>query len=360
MNEQPLSRLAVYNPRPTVVVDTRSYPLVDQLLLGMEMTEQEGGLSALELRLSNFASRPDGSAGFAFEDGAVLDLGASVQVYAGDSAGPAEIFLGRITGLELDFGPDGPPELVVLAEDAFQQGRMTRRTRVYENKTLAELLSDFARELGLTPRIDGLEQPLGTQVQLNESDLAFVRRLAARYGTDFQVVGDELHAAPIGERRRGEVTLTMHSQLQKARVLADLSQQVTRTTVTGWDAARGTGISESASGTHLGPGRGRTGADVLAEKLHERPHHISHAAAATSAEARALAQTAFDARAHRFVTLEGVAEGNPAIRVGTHVNVMGLGRRFDNTYSVTNATHLYDLDRGYRTRFEATCAYWGG
>jgi phage protein D len=58
--------------------------------------------------------------------------------------------------------------------------------------------------------------------------------------------------------------------------------------------------------------------------------------------------------------VEGTAEGNPQIRVGTHVELTGLGDRFSNTYYVTRACHRYDLANGYETDFEAECAYWGG
>ncbi len=358
MNERPLSQLGVYNARPTITVNTDSYPLVSELLLSMEMTEAEGGMSSLELRLSNFASGPNGGADFAFEDGRILKLGVPIKVGAGSNR--QEIFSGTITALEAIFPADGPPELTVLAEDAFQAARMTRRTKVYEDITLNHILTDLAGTVGLTANVNGLDENVGIQVQLNESDLAFARRLAARYEADFQAVGGELQASSLGDIRRAEVALALHSQLQEARVIADLADQVTQVTVTGWDPLQGSVISGNSSGAHLGPGSGRTGAAVLGSELHARPHHISHAVAENNTDAGALAAAAFDARARRFVCLEGTAEGNPLIRVGTHVAITGMGRRFDNTYYVTRATHLYDLHAGYRTQFEATCAYWKG
>ena len=82
-------------------------------------------------------------------------------------------------------------------------------------------------------------------------------------------------------------------------------------------------------------------------------------AVATDGEARALADASFDRRARRFVSVEGLAEGNPALRVGTHVSLRGLSPRFDNTYYVVRASHRYDQTRGYETEFEAECAYLG-
>jgi len=360
MVEAALSDLAVYSARPTVRVDAREHARVTELVIGMEMTESEGGLSSLELRMSNFASDPLGGADLAFEDDAILRLGARIAVYGGDVSAPQEIFRGAITGLEAEFPDDQPPELTVLAEDVFQRARMMRRTKVHPQATIRAVASDLAGRLGLTPVVTGFEESIGTQVQLNETDLGFLRRLLVRYDGDMQVVGDELHVSPRGDVQRGNLTLQLHSQLRRARVLVDMAHQVTEVTTAGWDAVQGRRITGRGRGANLGPGFGVAGADVLRNEIGERTCHLGHPAVATADEAHALAEAAFDARARRFVCIDGTAEGNPALRVGTCVALSGMGPRFDNTYYVTRACHCWDVRRGYRTDFEAECAYWGG
>ena len=66
---------------------------------------------------------------------------------------------------------------------------------------------------------------------------------------------------------------------------------------------------------------------------------------------------AFDQRARRFVRAHGSTEGNAALRVGTTLQLSGIGRRFDNSYAVVEATHRYDLISGYQTDFIAQSAY---
>jgi phage protein D len=325
----------------------------------MEMTEQEGGMSALELRLSNIASDPSGGADFAFEDDRILKLGAAIALYSGDETGPQEIFRGTITGLEIDFPESGAPELVVFAEDALQRARMERRTKTYVNTTIADLVREIAGHLSLTPVITGFTTKIGTQVQLNESDLAFLRRVLAHYDGDLQVVGRELQVSPRGEVRRDRLELELNGQLRRVRVMADLAHQVTEVTVTGWNPQQGRRVQAKSRGAHSGPGAGRTGAQVLRNTVGDRSNHLAHLAVLTDDEARAVADAAFDARARQFVTVEGTADGNPALRVGTHITLKGLGDRFDNTYYVTRACHRFG-QRGYETDFEAECAFWGG
>jgi len=133
MAEQPRSTDAVYAAAPTVRIDGQEYPKVTELMLALEMTEQEGGMSALELRMSNVASLDDNTSDLAFEDDSILKLGAQITIYSGDRNAPQEIFRGKITGLEAEFPETQAPELVVLAEDVFQQARMARRTKVWQN-----------------------------------------------------------------------------------------------------------------------------------------------------------------------------------------------------------------------------------
>jgi phage protein D len=280
-----------------------------------------------------------------------------VTVYSGDESAPTEIFRGVISALEAEFAEDSSPRLVALAEDTLQKARCKRRTRTFENRTLADIARTVASDLGLTPQISGFTQPIGTQVQLNESDLAFLRRLLARYDGDVQVVGAELHVSPRSGVRRGSVELALNSQLRRVTLLADLAHQVNEVTVTGWDPVSGQRISERSAGLQQGPGSGRRGTDLLTSALGRRTHQIAHLAVSTADEGRALANAAFDERQRRFVTARGTAEGNPAVRAGTHVRLTGLGPRFTNTYYVTRCCHRFDTERGYETDFSAETAF---
>jgi phage protein D len=357
--ETALSANPVYAARPTVRVDGQENEKLTASVIGMEVVEGEGGMSSLELTVRNVAGEGETESGLAWEDGAVLDFGKTVALYGGDEREPREIFRGVITGLEGVFTADGAPELVVLAEDALQRARMARRTAVHDNATIASLAQEIASRLSLTPRITGLSDDLGTQVQMNESDLAFLRRLLADRDGDLQVVGDELHVSPRADVRRGTVDLSLHGQLISCRALADLSQQVTKVTAAGWDPVAGERVSVTSTGAHAGPGRGRKGADALSRALSERSEHVREIAVLNEGEAQALADTVFDRRARRFVVIDATAQGNPSIRVGTHVTLHGLGPRFDNTYYVVRATHRFDTKDGYLTHFEAECGFLG-
>jgi phage protein D len=361
MAETSVSKETIYRARPTLRFAGEEDIRASELVLSMRMEENEGGMSTLELRLSNLASTTDGGAELAFVRNSKVKLGAPIEVYAGDEAQPREIFRGYITAIEADFRTGSAPELTVLAEDALARARMARRSKTYDDMAPADVGRAIASDLGLRPVIAGLDTPTGTWAQINESDLAFLRRLLARFDADAQVVGEELHISPRADVQRGSIELVLYSQLARARVIADLADQVTKSTARGWNPVDGAAVDGTAtSGTHLGPGRGRDGATVLRDALDDRAEHVGHIAVATRDEAQAVAEAAYDLRARRFVTVDCTAEGNSQLRVGAHVTLSAMMPEFDNTYYVVSACHQFDLRQGYRTDFRAECAFIGG
>jgi phage protein D len=355
-----ISEPRVYVASPTVRLNGENNDRMSALITSMVMNEQEGGLSSLELRLSNSASLDSGGAEYAFDAGGELALGSDLVVGAGDASAPVEIFRGFVTGIEGVFNEGAPPELVVLAEDPLQKFRCQRRTKTYEDMSIADIARAIAGDHGLTPQVDdGLGQNFGTQVQLNETDLGFLRRLLARVDGDLQVVGQTLQIAPHGNVRRGELTLALYNELKSARVLADLVHQITKSTAKGWDISQGEALNAEGADNALGPGAGKKGDALLQDAIGERPYHTCHLFSQNQSEADAIATTVRNRRARRFLRVEGMATGTPELRVGTHVALTGLGTWFSNTYYVTSTRHLYDLANGYRTEFEGQCAFLG-
>jgi len=351
--------VAIYNAAPTVKVDNQSRADVDRMLVAMEMSESLGGLTSMELRFGNLGTFSSGATGLVFEDDAVLKLGASVEVFAGDQTAPTSIFKGKVSALEGRYSAENAPELVVLAEDALQAARMKRRSKVHENVTLADLVSSIAQACALTPRTDGLSTNVGTHVQLNESDLAFVRRILSRYDADLQVVNDQLHAAPRARIQRNQIELSLDQKLRRARVVADLAHQVTKVEFSGWDFRQGQVAARSRDANPPGPGSGKAGSTILQQTFGARAEQLAHVSVRDSSEAQAVVDAEWEQRSRRFVTIHATSVGVPDLRVGSHVKVNKLGARFSNTYWVVATTHRYDQTRGYETDFTAECAYLG-
>ncbi|MCC7283146.1 MAG: phage late control D family protein [Acetobacteraceae bacterium] len=354
------------NARPTINIGGQALPLLSANIFRFVMREQQGGLSSLELSLVDVLGFGDGSAGYGATAGSPVQLGAEIAVYAGDSsAPPAEfprqaVFKGTITAIEAEAGPNTSPLFTVLAEDRLWKARRTRKSHVFEQASPADIARRIAGDHGLRPEIrDGLDQPVSDWVQMNESDLAFLRRILLAFDADLLLVEDRMQVGKVADEPRSSLRLVLGAGLLRARITADLADQASEVRVGGFDPATGEKVAGRASAGTLGPGQGQDGPSLLRPLLDPAREHVGHHGALTEGEARQLAEALYARRARGFVRADATAEGNPDLRVGSQVEIAGVNPFFENTYTVTEATHRFDLDRGYLTDFRAECAYLG-
>jgi len=355
VQEAPVSQRAAYAVRPTVLVDGQASALVDASLRTCVVSEADGGLGTLALGLSNWGVT-SGSVGPLFDTGGPIRLGTRLKVYFGETSSPRALFEGEVHAIEARASVGTPPEIVLLAEDGLYAARCARRTTVYENQSVGGRVQAIAERHGLQCDLGELPSGSATWAQLDESDLAFLRRVLDRNDCDMQVNGNQLQVRPRGDRDRGTLALALYSQLQRVRVIADLAQQVSEVTASGFDVGGGSQYTASSRGAHLGTGSGTPGSGLLPGSG-SRSEHLGPLACRDLDEAQKLVDAGFDQRARRFVRLHGGAEGNPELRVGTRVRISGVGQRFDNTYEVVEAHHRFEQAGGYQTDFVAKSAY---
>lgn len=356
-----LPTAALYTPAPAVAIDGEDRPALGTSVLSSSVREDTAGMRRCELVLGNWGDVGRG-VGFTLSDAEVVAFGRTVSLTLGGGERRGELFVGAITGIEEHYPAARPPQLTVLAEDRLQDLRMTRRTRTFEDVSDADVVRRIASEHGLRPEVDIEDQRYRTLAQLNVSDLAFLRERARAVDAEVWVEGDVLHVQARSRRDAGEVRLRYGADLREFQVLADLAHQRTSVSVTGWDVAAKSGLDHVArESTVQGELDGDTGgATILERAFGDRPDRVVDAVPAGSDEARAIAEAHFRARARRFVTGRGEAEGDARIRVGASVDLQGLSERFSGAYHVTETHHLFDATAGYRTSFHVQRTGLGG
>lgn len=344
------SSITSYSPAPTVTLDGSTPEGFADLLVAVVVEETVSGLARAEIRYDNWGSTANGP-GYVIAGRATVDFGATVEVLTGPPDERAAIFTGRVTAIEGEYGADTGPTVVVLAEDALQDLRMTRRSRTFEDSSDADIIERIAGDHGLTPEVD-LDGPTYAAVnQLNQSDLAFLRDRALPHGADVWLDGRTLH---VGAHDEDPLALRLGRELLSCRVLADLALQATEQRVAGWDPDAKEAVLETADESALGADLGTDvgGGGILADAFGDRLATTTLQTAVTAAEARALAEGLYRDRARRFVTGAGVADGLAGLRAGRAVTLDGLGAMFDGTYRLTRVVHRYDHVAGYRTEID--------
>jgi len=327
--------------RPAVTLNGAVNDDMASSLLDVAVRAPEAGMASAELRLVNWGDQASGPVGFMFNQ---VALGAKIEIAFG-LAQQKTVFKGEITGIEERYG-DGVPQIVLLAEDALHRLARHRVSRAFEQQSPNAIVATLATDAGLKADAKLSDTP-GDYYQLNESDLHFLRRLAARYAVWPRVVDTTLTCRK-REKPPKPVTLDAGDTLKRLRVIADLARQPIQATVQGQDLTAGQSISATGT-TLMVPASGPTAATSLRGLGWKGDEGFTFPAPATQAEATDYANAALDARGRRFLHGDLVCIGNPDVTVGAAVSLTGVSQRLAGTFAVVACAHLFDESTGYQT-----------
>ncbi len=342
---------------PVFTVDGQRRGELARDVVRLEVAEDVDGLRTLRLELLGIGPVAGQSAeGRLYLDGDVVDFGKTLAVSLGPGGSARTVFEGRVSGLESALHEGTEPTVVVYAEDAFMDLRLTRRMRAWQQMSDADVAEAIASEHGLSADVDADGPTYDVLQQWNQSDLAFLRDRAARIQAELWLEGQTLHFSSRESRSGNDVELVAGNHLLDVRCRADLAHQRTSVTVSGWDASAADAVREEVGveAVLAETSGGLTGPALLGRVFGTRPSHLVREAPLSASEARAWARAEMLRRSRAFVTVEGVTRGTPELDVGARLTLRRVGAPFEGSgYRATSVRHTYDLASGYRTAFQA-------
>lgn len=290
-------------------------------------------------------------------DGRTFDFGSTLSVSVGPPDDEQVVFSGKVSALAAVFDEGEPPHVTVDAEDALMALRMTRRSAAYAQVSDADLARQIASQHGLSADVDAAGPTYPAVVQLDQTDLAFLRARAALLGAEIWAAGTTLHFATRDKRSGASVTLTPGATLLSAEIRADLAHQRSEVLVSGYDASGRQVVDETANSSAVlaEVSGGRIGPDILDSALQRTPEQWSALVPLTTGEARAWATAQLLERSRRFVTVVGTTVGTPTLNVGSRLRLDAVGGPFEGDgYYVTKVCQRWQRGLGgLRTHFEA-------
>jgi phage protein D len=309
------------------------------------IVEKTDGLYRCQAKFGNWGPK-DGGIDFLYFDRQTLDFGKDFQVKIGSD----EIFKGKITALEAEFPEGKAPTISVLAEDALQNLRMTRRTRTFEDVSDEDVFNKIAQDHGLTPAINVTSPTHKTVAQVNQSDLAFIRDRARSIDAEIWIKDKELNVKTRSNRGKDKLQLKYGAQMREFSVIADLANQRTKVTASGWDVSAKDAIKKEATDSAISSelGSDESGIGILKKAFGERKESIVHSAPIIGEEAQNLADSFMKTIARQFVVGRGTSEPNAKLKVGSFVELDGLGKLFNGKYYVAEIAHIFDNAKGFR------------
>lgn len=343
---------AYVSARPRLAIDGEARADLASGLRALTVNQPLHGMAHAELHLVFWgAADDDPGPSYRFLD---VALGARLTVAFGQDA-PVEVFGGEITGIEERYG-GGAPRLVLLAQDRLHRLARTRRSRTFDDQSLDAVIAAVASDGGLAA--DANVSAVGaTWHQLNESDLGFLFRLLAPFGTALRLEGETLRARAEAPDP-APIELDTNDNALDMRLTADLAQQPGEVRVSGFDPATDEDLDASASAPTR-PGDGQSAADLLGALGWPAVEPLPRPFPWRQGLADAFAQGAFDQHAHAFVAGEIRCVGDPQLAPGREVDLSGTTPRLAGRYRVVHCVHRFDAADGYRSHLRVARAGFG-
>ncbi len=274
----------------------------------------------------------------------------TIQLRAGDVP-DEQVFEGLVVRQAIDIGPDGIELRVELRDPAVVLTRK-RKSAVHRELADDEIISRLVADAGLkTDKVDPTAVKHKELVQFNVSDWDFILSRADVNGLVVVVVDGVVSARAMNADEPAAFKLEYGlDSLHSLELELDAGGQWAKVSGVAWDAAE-QATSEPVDAADLEPAAGDLDVAAVATTLGGDAFMLHHPVALVPDEIGPWASARL-ARS-RLALLRGriVIDGRADMRPFDHIDLAGLGKRYDGKLLVSGVTQRVDQD-GWRTELQ--------
>ncbi|MGG6296325.1 VgrG-related protein [Leptolyngbya sp. AN02str] len=359
-----------YIPQPTIKISGEFAPpdlLEDLVQISIEESLHLPGMFTFMFRNDYFSGREE-DATWKYTD--LFKLGNTVQVGFVSSTTEATefseaedgtVFDGEITAVEAHFTSQAEAPIIVRGYDVSHRLHRGRYSRSFQNETDSDIVKKIAGEVGIPiGTVDETGGPFGYGdindangyiFQQNQTNMEFLRSRAARYGYELFVQDGKLYFRK--PKQNASLSLKWLKDLHSFRVQVTNAEQVSSVEVRGWDIQKKAPIIETSNAsnslTTTQYGKGEATATCFKGKPPTPKLIVVDQCVSSNNEAQKIATALCDELGDEFVQGDAMSEGNPNLRPGKLVKLVGLGQ-YSGDYYITATRHLFH-ERKYTTEF---------
>ncbi|MEF2967754.1 contractile injection system protein, VgrG/Pvc8 family [Paenibacillus sp. M1] len=259
---------------------------------------------------------------------------------------------GEITSLDLNLSEHSI--LDIRGYDLLHRLRMGTRSKVFSKKKDSDIASEIAKEHGLTPVVDDTKTLYPYLFQNNQSNYEFLLERAAMLDYELYADDKKLYFVKSRAGKSPELPdLTFKKDFEKLNLELRALTRGSKVAVRGWDVKEKKEIeAEAKKGDETTKMGGKeSGYELTAKAIEESPIAISAENLTDMNEAKSMAAAAYNSRLREFITGEGMCWGNPLLKAGKTVKLLGMDERFSGIYYIVSTVHKFD-NQGYKTTFK--------
>ena len=265
--------------------------------------------------------------------------------------GNVPLFAGEITTIEHQRDGAGGHLVRIRAYDLLHRLRMRQHSRALADCSAQDLVRKAASDLGIDSSI-GTAGPVRRQAfQHDQSDFDFLVDLAMDAGLHLYLDIDVLRLTSLAGDGEA-LELKVGRELAKVRSTSTVETLRRHVETKAWNLLRTTVVNSTVS---LARQDSRDMRSIDSSAFPDLGVRIFYnRIAQDSAEAEGYIQADIDRAAAGEAAVEGTADGDPRIKPGQVVRILGVDDALDGEFAVTRATHLFDAQVGYVTEFSTS------
>lgn len=338
--------------RPSGVIE-RPVVKLDGALLSAELLDD-----LIDVRVETTVSRPAQVAlrfydhEFDVLDDTKMAIGRAIEVsfLATGERAAVTLFVGEVTSLGVESGPDDVPITVITGQDLSHRLGRNSRQRVFANQTYSDMVRTIASENGLRCEMAATTIHFEHMTQYVD-DGAFIDEICRRCGLIWQVNDKTLRVkeATLGT---AVATLDRGNTLRRFRAQFDSAELADEVQVRSWDpkSKREIVAVSSTSQPSLSSASLVTDSRRAASSSFRAVKHTGANVTTSPDEATLMAKSLQVRSMGDELRVRGEADGHPSVVAGVTVEITRVGSKLSGNYFVTAAEHIYST-RDYVTRF---------
>jgi len=282
----------------------------------------------------------------------IVQLGAFVEIMMGYGEKLEPLFYGLITMVDYDYPSGDLPTMSVKGFDQSFIMMRGKKSNTWKKKRYSEVVKEIGAKYLPNLYVDDTAVIHEVIEQYQQSDFSFINSLALKCNYDFFVVGNSLYLKKALTNAEPVVTLKWGKTLQSFSTRVNLSEQVNKVILRGFDKTDYSkiiqGVAERVDKIGINT---KTGRDVIRSLGEELTTMHVYRNVASKEDADKKAQAILNKYSMGFVSGKGQCIGVPEIRAGEYIKIDGIGLKSGFIYYVKGATHTINSS-GYTTGFD--------
>ncbi|MBD1847224.1 VgrG-related protein [Cyanobacteria bacterium FACHB-63] len=258
---------------------------------------------------------------------------------------------GEITAIDINFTNRSESHLIVRGYDLSHRLHRGRFNRSFQNMTDSAIVKKIAQEVGLAATCEPTGAAREYVFQKNQTNMEFLRELAARQGFELFVQNGKLQFRK--PKSQKQLQLKWLQDINQFTVRVTSAQQVSSVEVRSWDYGNKRSIVETARNEKIVTDTEHKQGSRTAQKfsIPAPKMTIVDRPVFSADEAQRMAQSLCDELGGEFVYADAKTDGNgnPELRPGRVVELADIGK-YSGKYYITETRHVYH-ERVYSTDF---------